>query len=489
MQGFKQDARVGWMPGMGLAAAARRGRLWSMGLLAAGCLLALATGCVVPQPHGEGKLSHVTEPARKGGYWLYLPKEYLQASDTARQQRRWPVVVSFHGMKPFDPPLSQAREWQQEADRYDFIVIAPELSSADIFKQFPVRRMDPSIEADEQTTLAVLEHVFATTNADRSNVLATSWSSGGYMAHYMLNRHPERFTCLAVRQSNFSAEILDPYQVARSRNLPVLILTTQNDIPIVKRETKDAIQWYDQHGYVNLAWVEMKGLGHERTPDTAAAFFARVAGVEPNRPPTVLVNRQAIAGNPRGIALLAGRMDSPRPASPGGALATGTPPRGATPGRSVPAGGWSPADTGAGAVLNVQSPPRAERGKAEKGKAAAPSSTSVATPARTSDAPTAVPRAPVAIRVSSAIGTEPLVLAFSADCPADWQRSADFLWTLNGDPICSGVNGQKTITEPGEHTLGLLVVTSDGQENRAYRLIRVLPNVETARHAANTGGS
>ena len=81
------------------------------------------------------------------------------------------------------------------------------------------------------------------------------------------------------------------------------------------------------------------------------------------------------------------------------------------------------------------------------------------------------------------------MLSFSADCPADWRRSADFLWTFNGDPVCSGVNGQRTITEPGEHTLGLLVVTASGQEHRAYRLVRVLPHIESTRYPADADGS
>jgi poly(3-hydroxybutyrate) depolymerase len=483
MQRFPQEARASRIPRMELAAgrwqfAVLRG--WP-GLAIGGVALLLASGCTVPQPRGEGTLERLVEPTRKASYWRYLPKDYVQASETARAQRRWPVVVSFHGMKPFDTAHAQALEWEQEADRYNFVVVAPDLKAPDVLRQFPVRKMDPSIESDERTTLAVIEHVFATTHADRGNVLATSWSSGGYIAHFMFNRHPERFTCLAVRQSNFSSQILDAYQVSRSRNYPVLILTTQNDLGNVKQETKEAIQWYDQHAYSNLAWVEMKGLGHERTPDLAAAFFAQVAGVEPNRPPVVLVNRQAIAGNPRGIAVLAGRMGPLKPAqSASPPLASAVPSR-TTPARSAPAGNWPNYESPP--LLSVHSLPHTEA-------APPPQASSVArTPARLPEAPTVLPRAPVTIRVSSAIGTEPLVLAFSADCPADWQRSADFLWTLNGDPICSGVNGQKTITEPGEHTLGLLVVTPTGQESRAYRLIRVLPSVESGRQAASAGSS
>jgi poly(3-hydroxybutyrate) depolymerase len=437
--------------------------------LVVAALLLTTFGCVVPQPRGDGTLTRVAEPTTKRGYWLYLPKDYVAANEAGREARRWPLVVTFHGMKPFDTSHAQALEWEQEADRYGFIVTAPDLAAPDLLQQFPVRAVSAAFKSDEECTLAMLEHVFVTTRADPGNVLATSWSSGGYMAHYMLNQHPNRFTCLAVRQSNFSASILDSARVAQSRRRPVLILNTQNDFPVVKHECKEAIQWYEAHEYTQFAWVEIKDLGHERTPDTAAAFFARFAEVEPNRPPVVLARRQAMAGNARGRALLAGAAER---VEPGPVVASAPPPPSLSPGptRARPTAPAAPAKPGDG-PLTVRSPAQAVAAEHTSPPAIPPSPP----PAR------ALPRSPVAIRVSSAIGTEPLVLAFSADCPADWLRGADFLWTLNGDPICSGVNGQKTITQPGEHTLGLLVVTTDGEEHRAYRLIRVLPHIEAAR--------
>lgn len=248
------------------------------GRLTVAVVLLAATGCAVPQPRGEGQERRVIEPTTKRGYWLYLPKEYVN-TDAGRQARLWPLVVTFHGMKPFDSAYPQIREWQQEADRYGFVVIAPELRAPAVFKQFPVQTVGRSFKSDEEATLAILDHVFATTRADPGNVLTTSWSSGGYLAHYMLNRYPDRFTCLAVRQSNFSQTILDPQQVERSRYHPLLILTTQNDFGGVKRECRQAIQWYEQHQYANFAWLEIKGLGHARTPDTAAAFFGAWPGL------------------------------------------------------------------------------------------------------------------------------------------------------------------------------------------------------------------
>ena len=154
----------------------RPSRAATLGALALGLLL--ATGCAVPQPRGAGKLERLVEPTTRRGYWLYLPKEYVQADPATRAQRRWPVVVSFHGMKPFDNARPQALEWEQEADRYGYIVLAPELRAPDVFGQFPLRSVSSTLKGDEEATLAILDHVFANTHADPTNVLSTGWSSG-----------------------------------------------------------------------------------------------------------------------------------------------------------------------------------------------------------------------------------------------------------------------------------------------------------------------
>ncbi|MEW6253387.1 MAG: prolyl oligopeptidase family serine peptidase, partial [Planctomycetota bacterium] len=256
----------------------------------------------MPQPRGEGRREYLVEPVSQRGYHLYLPKDYVQADEAARAARRWPVVVTFHGMKPYDTATYQAHEWEQEADRYGLIVIAPVLKAfVFVIGEFPLRTINRDFKSDEVATLAILEHVLQTTQADPGNVLSTSWSSGGYMAHYMLNRHPDKFSCLAVRQSNFSATVLDSVTTAHSLYHPVMIVSTENDFVICKEESRDAIRWYESHGYRNLAWIYLKRLGHERTPDMAAAFFARVAGVTPSKPPAVLVGRQVIDGNASGL--------------------------------------------------------------------------------------------------------------------------------------------------------------------------------------------
>lgn len=431
---------------------------WRLARLFAVALPLTSFGCAVPQPRGEGKLERIVEPATKRPYCLYLPKDYVEADEAGRAARRWPLVVTFHGMKPYDVALYQAREWEQEADRYGYIVVAPELNAfVFLFGQFPIRTINRAFKSDELATLAILDHVFETTRADPSNVLSTSWSSGGYIAHYMLNRHPERFTCLAVRQSNFSSSVLDSTGTSRSLYHPVLILTAERDIGICMKESRAAIKWYESHGYKNLAWVHIKQLGHERTPDMAADFFARVCAAQPNRSPKVLVGRQAIDGNPTGLALLAGNlghMQAPQCSEP---------------------------SLGLEQVALTQPPtqPRPVLLAAPRGLGAAAPAVRKPTPKRAAASSKAgQPLGPLAIRVSSAIGFEPLLLVYSAECPSDWHRTAQFYWTLNGKHIADGVNGQRTISEPGDYTLEVRVLTAAGVEHRAARQIRVLRNVE-----------
>jgi len=445
----------------------RRAQARVIGFVVLSCLALLgASGCAVPQARGSGQLERVVEPTSQRGYWRYLPKTYVASSEHDRKTRRWPLVVTFHGMKPFDNAYPQACEWQVEADRYGYVVIAPELVAPDVMLQFPVREVTSSFKADENAVIAIMDHLFSTTQADPSNVLSTSWSSGGYMAHYMVNRHPDRFTCLAVRQSNFSSNVLDGSMAEKSIYHPILIVNTQNDFAVCLKESKEAREWYANHGFKNVAWIQIRHLGHERTPDLAADFFGRVAGVEPLSPPSVLVQRQAIDGNAEGLAFFAGKSSGFN--SPIRSSAVVNPP---PQPRSTP--------------VRVETPSR-PRAADDDVLVRRPSDTDETllgntTPNRGTAAAKAAPkRNPLAIRVSSAIGLQPMMLSFWAEAPSDWGNTASFQWTLDGKTIGNGLNGQKTLGDAGEFTLGLLAVTSDGSEFRTARTIRVLPKASTA---------
>jgi len=432
----------------------------------------LLAGCAVPQPRGNGQLFYKKEPQTRHGYYLYLPDDYAQGVRT-NPNRRWPVVVSFHGMKPFDRASSQAKEWQYEADNYGLIVICPELRTADLFMEFPLRRVHPCVKSDEQAILNIMEQVFRTTQADSTRVLATSWSSGGYIAHYMVNRHPSLFTCLAPRQSNFSAQILDSASIPYYQQMPIGIFFGENDIPVCRAESTDAVRWYKQQGFRFVDGRVVIGLGHERTPQTAAAFFARVS-----KPPILPVRptlaQESLARLRLVPAEFAGIADLPEPAMSPRTPADELLGTAATAAPVVTYGSSAKTAAQPGRAL-AAAPPGTPRAGFSPAKAAAPSP-QVNTHVLASPL-AANPGLPNAIRVvpSTRIGLAPLHISFEVHGPADDLKGAKCTWTDNDEPICTGQTGQRILASPGDHVIGVLVQTRDQRELRAWTTVKVLP--------------
>jgi predicted esterase len=245
-------------------------------------VLPAAVGCAVPQKPGMGRALHRVEVVTERPYWIYLPPSRDETAERpSPYPHRYPLVVSLHGMRPFDDYGPHIRQWQEEADRYGFIVAAPKLKACDLLKPFPID--DPTsktLQSDEQAILAIIDEVCRIAPADPHSVMVTSFSSGGYVAHYMMNRHPDRFSCLAVFQSNFTTKLLEPDQVSKYRDRTIAILTSENDLPLVSRESRWAIDWYQDQGFRRLIAQERPEVGHERTPEFAAQVFAASVGRE-----------------------------------------------------------------------------------------------------------------------------------------------------------------------------------------------------------------
>ena len=459
-------------------------------------MVCLAAGCAVGQKPGRGQVLHRVEPRTAGGYYLYLPQGYDQA---VAAQRHLPLVMTFHGMKPFDNAGSQIREWQQEADRYSYVVCAPQLLAPDLLSPVPLRQVTGSLKRDEERILAIMDELEQTTNIDPNAVLVTSWSYGGYLAHYMANRHPERFSCIAVKQSNFCEDILDPQTVRHYRDHKVGIFYTQNDFRICREESRAAAQWYSRHGF-DLTFAVFQDLGHERRPGVAASFFARTCGATPRTPPVELARMKILelpAPEPTTVAMVesAARSFPPRPRADR---------RQTRAGQEVPP--VQPRRTQA-APRTVADPRRPDRqagtvevadardtGRRAARQPAGPKPTPLRTrpvtpPAKRTRAANPKPRPappnpepdnPVRIRLSSTIGIAPLLVSYSvAPLPLELSKGAFFLWTDNGEPISNAVTGQKLLTAPGAHRLEVLVTAADGTEHRAGDTVTVLERVNT----------
>lgn len=244
-------------------------------------------GCVVPQPGGLGHYARIQEPGTHAWYHLYLPADYVNKNGqhANAESKKWPLVMTFHGMKPYDAARSQEREWEQQADIYGYIVCAPELHTCDSFIEYPLTTEHGYVLEDRRNVLAIMDHIFATTDADPARVLSTSWSCGGYLAHYFANRFPDRFSCLATRLSNFSAKLMaeDTVPLYRDR-MPVAVFIGDGDFPACKRESQEAAAWYNARGFRDVRAMMIDNMGHRRIPQTAAAFFAEQMGIQPLHP-------------------------------------------------------------------------------------------------------------------------------------------------------------------------------------------------------------
>jgi len=263
-------------------------RLRPTALLVFMVALGLSAGCPVSQHRGEGLYKRVTEPRTGAVYHMYLPVDYVR--NNARHPnypkvRRWPLVMTFHGMKPYDNAIPQEREWEKEADFYGYVVCAPELETCDSFMEYPLTTDKHGyVQTDVKNVLAIMDHVYATTLADPKRVLSTSWSCGGYFAHYFPNRFPDRFSCIATRLSNFSAEMLREDTVRRYRKMPVALFIGDDDFAACKSESQQAVAWYTARDFEVVRGKMIDHMGHRRIPQTAAAFFAEQIGITPLHP-------------------------------------------------------------------------------------------------------------------------------------------------------------------------------------------------------------
>ena len=230
-------------------------------------LLSLLSGCAVTQPRGLGTERHLRSDGEPYVYWLYMPPD-------REPGEKLPIVVSLHGLKPFDSAKSQCREWQQQADSHRFAVVAPELRSPNLLSPMPLDKVTRDLERDGRAVAGILASLSRRDWFDPDAVMITSWSYGGYIAHWVANRYPKLFTCLAVRQSNFNDSILDPSKLHEYRYREIGIFSTSNDFKMCRSESKRAAEWYARRGF-DVTFSTIDGRGHDRTPGPAASFFSR----------------------------------------------------------------------------------------------------------------------------------------------------------------------------------------------------------------------
>jgi len=209
-------------------------------------------------------------------YFLYVPSTYDPG-------KRWPLVVTCHGTRPYDDARPQAKEWAALAESRGFLVAAPKLDGvrgdAGWFRT-PQKQIDLQLE-DEAVILEIVSRVKAAYNVADEQVFLTGWSAGGYAVLFTGLRNPGVFRALAIREGNFDERYLSPVVSRLDRHQPILVFFGAVDL--LKSHAENCIQWLRQER-MNVHRREIAG-GHRRRPDIAYDFFRKQA-----RDPWVLVD-------------------------------------------------------------------------------------------------------------------------------------------------------------------------------------------------------
>jgi len=243
-------------------------------------LLAVAGGCHVPQRQDTPAWQrHEIDPISRRGYYIYVPDGYNHSTPA-------PLIISCHGTPPYDVADHHIRELKMLGEQNGCIIVAPELIATDgLIGDGPIVGMLD----DERFILSLISSLSYRFNIDRANIMITGFSGGGFPTYWVGLRHPDVFSAVVARSSNFSRHNLDGWYPAGGTSQAVMVYYTQNDPGAIRGQSDVAIEYLRSKGY-DVETKEIPGLGHERRPDVAMDFFRR-HWRRPSRPTQLVIRR------------------------------------------------------------------------------------------------------------------------------------------------------------------------------------------------------
>jgi dipeptidyl aminopeptidase/acylaminoacyl peptidase len=228
-------------------------------------MLSAAGGCAVPQPQNTPVSQWFErDPVTGGGFYVYVPSTY-------DHRKPCPLIVSCHGTPPYDIAEHHIREWKMLGEQNNCIVMCPELTATDgLLGDGPV---SGQLE-NERRILSIISLLGYRFNIDRSNVMITGFSGGGFPTYWVGLRHPELFSVVVARSCNFSEGNLDSWYPADATRTPVMVYVGENDPGAIRGQSENAVRYLRSKGFV-VEWCEIPSIGHERRPEYAMDFFRK----------------------------------------------------------------------------------------------------------------------------------------------------------------------------------------------------------------------
>lgn len=221
-------------------------------------------GCYVPPGPVETESPwQKVDPATGKTYYLYVPKTY-------DHNKPAPVIISCHGTPPFDVARHHIDTWRGYGEKYGCIIIAPKLVGTDgIFGDGPVSGM----MVNERNILSILSGLSYQYNLDRSKIMITGFSGGGFAAYWVGLRHPDIFSVIVAQNCNFNRSNTDGWYPREAVKMPVMIYYGETDPGTIVGQSRNAIKYLRSRGF-NVETKVIPG-GHDRHPEVAMAYFKK----------------------------------------------------------------------------------------------------------------------------------------------------------------------------------------------------------------------
>lgn len=170
------------------------------------------------------------DPALGRDYLLYRPVAY-------DNDRDWPLIVACGGGFG-DSPQAQIKQWRELADKYGFLVAAPDLEGGGKAEK---------LADDERHILSVVGHVRAGQSISDDRILMYGQGTGALAALISAVGAPDIFRTIALTDPKFRVEDLEAMKRALDPYQPILVHYNARDA-ILGKHVRECVDWLRSHG-------------------------------------------------------------------------------------------------------------------------------------------------------------------------------------------------------------------------------------------------
>jgi predicted peptidase len=180
-----------------------------------------------------------------GKYVIYVPQSYDGTKAV-------PLIISGHGANQTGE--REMVKWPKFSEKHGIIVVCPSYASSHTEIQDVMKD--------------ILMKVHDAFHIDKSKVMHTGYSGGGYATWYAMNFYKE-FTHLCFRCANYYYTVPDRLKSYRKwKGHPVYWFWGENDHPLVLGQIDNALEFLTKKVKCDLKQEKIPGHGHADNVDT-----------------------------------------------------------------------------------------------------------------------------------------------------------------------------------------------------------------------------